>query len=250
MYVVPDKLVSLKPSNLAPLDAAPEDSAGCGGSTRRRRRKSRSPSSRSRSRSPRGERGDPAPSELRAGDLVEIHGLSSASGAQLNGAQGTVLQLLDGRFDVCLGADKVVSLKAANLTKRTPQADAPQAPPPPPAEETAKKAEAPSLASLLSMGRAETKEEAASAPQYESVWNRNGGRSLQTAADKEQMDLARSFAETHQKAEAAKEGEVKLAKLKAVAELAIGGVSGPELLGMLQTQAAEDAEAAAAAAQQ
>lgn len=157
-----------------------------------------------------------------------------------------------------LGAEKVVSLKAANLSKREPLDDPPQAAKqaeashvePPPAQETAPKAEAPSLASLLSMGRAEPEQKKAD-PQWEPVWNRNGGRTLSTAeqtdlADQEQTDLARSFAETHQKAEAAKDAEAKLVKLKAAAELAIAGVSGAELLGMLQVQAADAAEAAAA----
>lgn len=157
-----------------------------------------------------------------------------------------MLQAADGRFDVRLCDDRVVSLKATNLTKREPEVPVPQAPPPP--EEPAQKAEAPSLASLLSMGRAEPKEEKELAATYEPVWSRNGGRTLRAAADQEQTDLARSFAEENEKEAAANAGQAKLAKLKAAAELAIAGVSGPELLGMLQTQAAETAEAAAAAA--
>mmetsp|Transcript_159444 Transcript_159444/g.487897 ORF Transcript_159444/g.487897 Transcript_159444/m.487897 type:complete len:369 (+) Transcript_159444:54-1160(+) len=52
-----------------------------------------------------------------AGDNVEVSGLTSESGKQLNGQRGVVVTYKEekGRFEVRFGADKLVALKAENL---------------------------------------------------------------------------------------------------------------------------------------
>lgn len=57
---------------------------------------------------------------LKCGDRVEIVGLESESGKQLNGKVGTISSYLEdkGRFQIELGPDKFVSVRLVNLQKR------------------------------------------------------------------------------------------------------------------------------------
>jgi len=57
--------------------------------------------------------------DLHVGDSVEIFGLQSASGSQLNGQAGVIARLNEdtGRFEVALECSKVVSVKLENLQR-------------------------------------------------------------------------------------------------------------------------------------
>ena len=55
--------------------------------------------------------------ELKNGSRVEIHGLESETGKQLNGQVGTIIGFLEekGRYQIALKPDKVVSIRPENL---------------------------------------------------------------------------------------------------------------------------------------
>lgn len=192
--------------------------------------KSSSSSSRSRSRSS-------SSSSSRSGkgpafvidDLVEVHGLESETGRQLNGRIGTVLQYIEatGRFEVKFGPEQVAllrpdKLRRAKQSKQKGEADAEKAPPPP---NTAEKPKPLSLASLLGMGRPAEKEKPKE-PVYQSVWARNAGeetaRSAPPAAalDEEAQEALRTMMSN----EEGRARELEEVRARVVAEFAQVGV--------------------------
>lgn len=60
--------------------------------------------------------------ELKNGSRVEIHGLESDAGKQLNGQVGTIIGFLEekGRYQIALKPDKVVSIRPENLQLQPP----------------------------------------------------------------------------------------------------------------------------------
>mmetsp|Transcript_6773 Transcript_6773/g.11910 ORF Transcript_6773/g.11910 Transcript_6773/m.11910 type:complete len:285 (-) Transcript_6773:89-943(-) len=187
-------------------------------------------------RSPSSSSSSSSDNNLAIDDNVEVFGLRSEAGAALNGKRGTIVQYLkdQGRYEVCFGPEKLAALRKDNLRKIEPAADdqaegevmqdeAPPAGEKMDAEEA--KPAAPSLASLLGMGRAEPAEEPKEPAGHQTVWARSGGDSGAELTE-EQKDVINTL---HADEEQEKADQAKLRK-KVELEFAQAGVTDASMI--------------------
>jgi len=224
---------------------SPGDHANNDGGERRDRSRSRSSSSSSQSHS-RSRRATPncsgtTATSVSVGDTVEVFGLESEGGRQLNGQRGCIVRHLTerGRFEVSFGSDRLVSLRPDNLRKvdHTPTVTQPVDAS---SQQQAKPVESKpaSLASLLSMGRCEPEPEKPKPAAWESVWSRSGSTAPSGGLTNEQVEFFQQMqAEDEQRDE-----EKKRLRLKVAAELAQAGVHDEEMLESVYQQQLKDME--------
>lgn len=233
-----EKIVSMKPDNLKSVDLTEEErlrilgrSIGHQGETPR---PSKDPvggqageppattgSTTSAAGKPAMEQGPP-----KVGDRVEIYGLESESGRQLNGQKGLITQFVQsrGRFEVRLGPEKLVSLRSENL-RRCEQGKTRASPIV--GKKNEQQPKAASLASLLSMGRSEPKPEQQPKPAvWQSVWERSGSKAASGTLNSEQMAMFQEM----QAEEARREEDQECVRREVTAELTAAGAFNEEML--------------------
>lgn len=216
-------------------DPAPGSCANNHGQ-RRDRSRSRSSSS-SSSRSTTRHTG----TSVNVGDKVEVFGLQSEGGRQLNGQRGCIVKHLTERtrFEVLLGLDRMVSLRPENLRKvdHAPNAVQPAVASLPQQAKPAESTPA-SLTSLLSMGRSEPEPEKPKPAVWESVWSRSGSTAPSGGLTNEQVEFFQQMrAEGEQREE-----EKRRLRLKVAAELAQAGAYDEEMLETVYQQELKDME--------